>query len=185
MTTQSPPTANEAAGATPIVDAHLAKWRDKTSYSPAIEGAKLIGLARTLERKLSAARQRIEGLETQMGAERVACNQRVEEQRLRVHAALDTVMGLKLEMGLYAERQNTLLTRATTAESRLAAVEAERDAIRLATIDECAKEIPDTWLDPLLTGPNSIIGNAPHNETAVAKLMTALTVRIRHLKEKS
>ena len=53
------------------------------------------------------------------------------------------------------------------------------DMIREAVIDECAKCVPTTWLDPLLSGPNKV-GNLPARETEA--LLRGIQDRIRALK---
>ena len=40
-------------------------------------------------------------------------------------------------------------------------------------------EIPDNWLDPLLTGPNAVIGVPPYNCKDIERLLVALKERIR------
>lgn len=62
-----------------------------------------------------------------------------------------------------------------TAESRLAAVESERDAIRLATIEECAKVAEQ---DSMIDWSKSTHGCAVGTRNRIVD-------SIRHLKEKS
>ncbi len=54
-----------------------------------------------------------------------------------------------------------------------------RDDVRNAVIDECARAIPTTWLDPLLSGPNKV-GSLPARETEA--LLRGVQDRIRALK---
>ena len=51
--------------------------------------------------------------------------------------------------------------------------------VRNAVIDECARAIPTTWLDPLLSGPAKV-GNMPARETEA--LLRGIQDRIRGLK---
>jgi hypothetical protein len=51
-------------------------------------------------------------------------------------------------------------------------------AERKALIEECARCVPTTWLDPLLTGPNKV-GNLPARETEA--LLRGIQDRIRAL----
>jgi hypothetical protein len=44
--------------------------------------------------------------------------------------------------------------------------------------DQIISLIPDTWLDPLLTGKNKVIGEYPFNERDIEKLLKALRDRI-------
>jgi hypothetical protein len=53
------------------------------------------------------------------------------------------------------------------------------DDVRNLVIDECAKCVPTTWLDPLLTGPKAV-GDMPARETEA--LLRAIQDRIRALK---
>jgi len=50
---------------------------------------------------------------------------------------------------------------------------------RNAVIDECAKAVPTTWLDSLLSGPNKV-GDLPARETEA--LLRGIQDRIRALK---
>lgn len=49
----------------------------------------------------------------------------------------------------------------------------KRDAIQIAT-----QAIPANWLDPLLTGPNAVIGHPPYNCHDVERLFNALRARM-------
>jgi len=53
------------------------------------------------------------------------------------------------------------------------------DEYRNNLVEECAMCVPTTWLDPLLTGPNAVLGdfNAPN----VEGLLQAIAARIRAL----
>lgn len=91
----------------------------------------------SLERDLTAARQRIEGLE--------ATERELRRIIDRGRESNATELGLSAQVDQYRNAATKLLERAESAESRLAAVEAERvkerDAIRLATIEEAAKKV--------------------------------------------
>ena len=50
---------------------------------------------------------------------------------------------------------------------------------RNAVIEECAKCIPTTWLDPLLSGPKAVARDLP--APVVELLLTKLSERIRAL----
>jgi hypothetical protein len=54
-----------------------------------------------------------------------------------------------------------------------------KDKIRDLVIEECAKCVPTTWLDPLLTGPNKVaeFEDCP----AVERLLQEVARRIRSL----
>lgn len=54
------------------------------------------------------------------------------------------------------------------------------DDARDAVIEECAKAIPTSWLDPILSGPASVKGtfDCPSTE----RLLAAVAERIRGLK---
>lgn len=53
------------------------------------------------------------------------------------------------------------------------------DVIRQAIIDECARCVPTSWLDPLLSGRNKV-GDLPARETEA--LLRGVQDRIRALK---
>jgi len=140
---QSPPTANEAAGAAPSEPT----WDELDAIIRNTSTIDIAARAWTAERELSAARQRIEGLEAE----------------------------LRVREGLYRDEW----TRANVAESRLAAVEAERskerDAIRLATIEECARVCDE----------RSRMHITEMDIAAYHEACLDLSDLIRHLKEKS
>ena len=54
--------------------------------------------------------------------------------------------------------------------------------IRNDIIEECAKLVPTNWLDPLLTGPNKVIGNSG-SPPDIEGLLLAVQKRIRDLKQ--
>lgn len=54
------------------------------------------------------------------------------------------------------------------------------DVIREAVIDECAKCVPTTWLDPLLSGDARVIVNSPTRE--IEALLRGVQDRMRALK---
>lgn len=60
-----------------------------------------------------------------------------------------------------------------------AALSADEDDVRNAVIEECAKCVPTTWLDPLLTGPKKVaeFEDCP----SVERLLQAIAARIRAL----
>lgn len=45
-------------------------------------------------------------------------------------------------------------------------------------LKEAASCIPDTWLDPLLTGPNAVVGAPPYGCQDIQRLCKALRERI-------
>jgi hypothetical protein len=46
--------------------------------------------------------------------------------------------------------------------------------------EECAKVVPNTWLDPLLTGPEAILkGTGPYTGTDIENLLRAVGAAIR------
>jgi hypothetical protein len=46
--------------------------------------------------------------------------------------------------------------------------------------EECAKVVPNTWLDPLLTGPGAILkGTGPYTGTDIENLLRAVGAAIR------
>jgi hypothetical protein len=49
----------------------------------------------------------------------------------------------------------------------------KRDAVQIAT-----QAIPTGWLDPLLTGPNAVLGQPPYNCHDVERLLNAIRARI-------
>ena len=51
---------------------------------------------------------------------------------------------------------------------------------RRAALEEAAKCVPNTWLDPLLTGPDAII-KSEIDAVQVERLLSAITKRIRAL----
>lgn len=55
------------------------------------------------------------------------------------------------------------------------------DEEQSALIEACAKQVPTTWLDSLLTGPNKVV---PANTDAriIEPLLQAVAARIRSLK---
>lgn len=61
-----------------------------------------------------------------------------------------------------------------------AAAKATRNP-RDAVIEECARCVPNNWLDPLLSGPNKV-GDMPARETE--ELLRRILDRIRALKTK-
>jgi hypothetical protein len=50
-----------------------------------------------------------------------------------------------------------------------------------AALEAAAQAIPDTWLDPLLTGENAVIGQPPYGCPDVERLLKALQMAIRAL----
>jgi hypothetical protein len=54
---------------------------------------------------------------------------------------------------------------------------------REATIEECARCVPTSWLDALLTGPNAI--KPPIDESYIERLLLAIQTRIRALSTKA
>lgn len=50
---------------------------------------------------------------------------------------------------------------------------------RAAIIEECAKLVPTSWLDPLLTGPRKVIIDSPCPE--IERLLRGVQDRIRGL----
>lgn len=56
------------------------------------------------------------------------------------------------------------------------------DDVRDLVIEECAKAVPTTWLDPILSGPDSVRGtfDCPSTE----RLLGAVAERIRALKSR-
>jgi hypothetical protein len=55
----------------------------------------------------------------------------------------------------------------------------KNDEQRNALIEECAKCIPTTWLDPLLSGPESIVPPDGFNDRSVEMLLKALAAFAR------
>ena len=51
---------------------------------------------------------------------------------------------------------------------------ADPDVVR----EECANLIPTSWLDPLLTGPNAVIGEHPYDEYDIDNLLRSVRGRI-------
>lgn len=47
-----------------------------------------------------------------------------------------------------------------------------------ATIKECSNQVPTTWLDNLLTGPNAVIGKSPYDCPAIEALCKGIKERI-------
>jgi hypothetical protein len=45
--------------------------------------------------------------------------------------------------------------------------------------EECAKELPTSWLDPLLTGPKAVVGQPPYGCEDIERLCKAIAGRIR------
>ncbi len=41
------------------------------------------------------------------------------------------------------------------------------------------EEVPTNWLDPLLTGPESVIGRPPYGCSAIERLLVAVRERVR------
>ena len=171
----------EAAGATPRTDAfydecYKGREGEWITYTP---DSKAWGHARTLERELSAARQRIEGLEAEHKAQ--ACHgESLTDTLNRLRRAADT---FEAEWRQVSETAKALLARATAAESRLAAVEAERDA---------AKTDAQMWqvFDECVVGAAMKMGKAftidPKQwPTDKARMRAEIDSAIRHLKEKS
>jgi hypothetical protein len=60
----------------------------------------------------------------------------------------------------------------------MTATEAYAEQVR----EEAAKQIPTTWLDPLLSGPERIVGDPPYYGKDMERLLQALAQRIRALK---
>jgi hypothetical protein len=57
-----------------------------------------------------------------------------------------------------------------------------KDDVRDLVIEECAKAVPTSWLDPMMTGPNSVKGNFDGPSTE--RLLQAVAERIRSLKSR-
>lgn len=47
------------------------------------------------------------------------------------------------------------------------------------TVAACAEQIPTSWLDNLLTGPDAVVGKPPYNCPDIERLLSALQTRIR------
>lgn len=54
-----------------------------------------------------------------------------------------------------------------------------KDEVRDLVIEECAKCVPTTWLDPLLSGPNKVADFA--DGPSVERLLQEVARRIRSL----
>jgi hypothetical protein len=55
----------------------------------------------------------------------------------------------------------------------------ETEAAFAAIREECAKELPTNWLDPLLTGPKAVVGQPPYGCPDIERLCKAIAERIR------
>jgi hypothetical protein len=65
------------------------------------------------------------------------------------------------------------------AESTLAALASgERVVVSRAELEAC---VPSSWLDPLLTGPNKVIGSHPFDCPDIERLLKAIRARIAAL----
>lgn len=55
----------------------------------------------------------------------------------------------------------------------------ERAARRVGPSPLASALIPDSWLDPLLTGPSAVIGKPPYTCKDIERLLWALRERLR------
>jgi hypothetical protein len=51
-------------------------------------------------------------------------------------------------------------------------------------VKRAVEAVPTSWLDPMLTGPNAVIGNPPYGCPDIERLLNAIRQRITaHLQE--
>jgi hypothetical protein len=55
----------------------------------------------------------------------------------------------------------------------------KEDKIRADERERCARLVPTSWLDPLLTGPRAVIGKPPYNCADIERLLSAVASAIR------
>lgn len=65
-------------------------------------------------------------------------------------------------------------------KARAAVVEAYREALRNAdrVKQEAFEAVPSTWLDPILTGRNAVVGKPPYGCPEIEDLFRAISARI-------
>ena len=55
-------------------------------------------------------------------------------------------------------------------------------ALHKALAMRCAKEVPTSWLDPLLTGTTKVVGEPPYGCPDIERLLNAIRKRIEAVK---
>jgi hypothetical protein len=85
----------------------------------------------------------------------------------------DEILAIAEECGIEAWR-DTLCRNEGWEEPMIAFASRIESLVR----EECANKVPSNWLDPLLTGPNSI-GEPPYNCQHIEQLLNGIAAAIR------
>lgn len=62
------------------------------------------------------------------------------------------------------------------------ASEARQSRVRMIPLEAAVNAVPTSWLDPLLTGPDAVIGIPRYTGIDIQRLLLAVSARIRNLR---